>query len=315
MYALCLGGFLLGSSPWWYANLSGNWEALHFLLEAGAIKTTFADHIVALLLVGVPAIMGLRFPWSPELAPVIVLLSGLLVYFGAALCLWKSVNQPDSPWQPGTAAYLGFFLGSYLAIFIFTRFGVDVSGRYLLPLNLLVLLSLAVLITFAWQQRRSWGLALLAMVLVINGYQTWRAATSPDRITTQFDPLTRFDNQHDAELIGFLRQNGETRGYSNYWVCFRIAFLSQEDIIFAPRLPYKSDLSLAPSDNRYPAYTQTVEQSRKIAVITSQQPKLDQLIREKLSMREISFQEIQIGVYRVFYNLSQLVQPAELYRD
>ena len=41
--------------------------------------------------------------------------------------------------------------------------------------------------------------------------------------------------------MDFLEAEGLERGYSNYWVSYRIAFLSGERLIFVPRLPYKAD--------------------------------------------------------------------------
>jgi hypothetical protein len=148
-------------------------------------------------------------------------------------------------------------------------------------------------------------------VILANGFETWNAAIAPDKITTQFDPISRFDNQHDDELISFLRDQGEIRGYTNYWVSFRLAFLSGEILIYSAELPYKQDFSYTTMDNRYPAYYTAVAESSKVAYITTLHPELDKRIRVGLIESDVVFQEASIGPYHVFYDLSAVVRPAQ----
>jgi len=181
-----------------------------------------------------------------------------------------------------------------------------------LPLNLLVVLSAGVLLNAVWRRRPVWAGALLLLLLFINGAEIWQAARSDEKITTQFDPITRFDNRYDSALMDFLRQNDEMRGYSNYWVSYRLAFLSNEELIFVPLLPYKTDLSYAPGDDRYPPYSDAVSASPKAALITTLHPRLDEELRNRLGTGQVDYDEHWIGPYHVFYNLSRKVLPAEL---
>jgi hypothetical protein len=311
-WLLALVGILIGSLPWWSANFMNGWAALIELLNARGGATTPGEHLIALLLLGLPAVMGVRFPWTPDFIPLPVLFASLMFYLSALLYVLAAVRKGSLPLAPGAGVLLGLFTVFYLFGFIFTRFGIDASGRYLLPLSVLLLLVSAAFICAAWRWRRFAGIGLLVLVLSINLSATFQAAASPDLITTQFDPVTRFDNQHDQDLMQFLRKVGARRGYTNYWVSFRLAFLSDEELIFAARLPYKSDLSYAPGDDRYPVYSTLADESSRVAIITSQQPELDERLRQALSSLGIDFNEQQIGVYRVFYNLSQPLRPEQL---
>jgi hypothetical protein len=114
------------------------------------------------------------------------------------------------------------------------------------------------------------------------------------------------------ELMTFLREKGETHGYTNYWVSYPLAFLSDESLIFIPRLPYHADLRFTARDDRYTPYSQLVERSQKVAYITSKNANLDERLRQEFAARNVDWQEQLIGDYRVFYALSQVVQPAEL---
>jgi len=110
----------------------------------------------------------------------------------------------------------------------------------------------------------------------------------------------------------FLKDKGETRGYTNYWVSYPLAFLSEESLIFIPRLPYHPDLRYTTRDDRYAPYSQLVEDSQRVAYITSKNATLDDWLRQEFSARGVEWLEQQIGEYRVFYGLSQAVRPADL---
>ena len=113
-------------------------------------------------------------------------------------------------------------------------------------------------------------------------------------------------------MIDFLLANGETRGYTNYWVQTPIAFLSGERIISAARLPYHLALDYTPRDDRYPPFTQAVRTAPRAFYITVNHPALDALIRERLTALGVTFKEHGIGNYHIFYALSRKVEPEEL---
>ncbi len=134
----------------------------------------------------------------------------------------------------------------------------------------------------------------------------------PPGITTQFYEPARIDHRYDQELIDFLLEKGEKRGYSNYWVSYPIAFLSQEELIFIPRLPYHPDLRFTLRDDRYSPYTELVGNAEKIAYITTKNELLNRKIRNGLLDLEVTWNEHQIGDFQIFYNLSKMVRPGEL---
>ncbi|MEA3351726.1 MAG: glycosyltransferase family 39 protein, partial [Chloroflexota bacterium] len=248
-YSLSALGFVFGCSPWLYYNWIGDWEALRFLVEGtrqGLAPTTPFDRFLGLGLLGVPALIGIRFPWSSTYSPGILNAVGLVLFLGTALSLIGFTQHSVVRVRKGVWSLMGLMVGVFSVIFISTRFGVDSTGRYLLPLYAPLALATGMFIWGAYCVKPKYGILLLSMVLLFNGVQTWRAAISPEKITTQFGPLTRFDNDHDDDLIKFLFEHGETEGYTNYWVSYRLAFLTQEEIIYAPLLPYREDLRYEP---------------------------------------------------------------------
>jgi hypothetical protein len=67
----------------------------------------------------------------------------------------------------------------------------------------------------------------------------------------------------------------ERTGYSQYWVTYPLAFQSEEQLIFAPRLPYHQDMRYTERDDRYPAYTQMAAEGQRTAYISARNPELD----------------------------------------
>ena len=152
-----------------------------------------------------------------------------------------------------------------------------------------------------------------ALLLVYTLWGTLQSARRiPPGITTQFYAPAQVDRRYDAALIAFLRQHGESRGYGNYWVTYPLAFLSQEELIFTPRLPYHLDFRYTERDDRYAPYGDQVAQSDRVAYITTNHPELNQRLRDGFFSLGASWQETQIGDYTVFYALSRPVRPVEL---
>jgi len=139
------------------------------------------------------------------------------------------------------------------------------------------------------------------------------ALANPSGFTSQLDASTRINRKYDAELIRFLTEQGETRGYTHYWVAYPLAFESDETLIFVPVLPYHLNLSYTPRDNRYEPYNCLVNESKKVAYITTQQTeRLNEIMRQQFVERGVTWKEKLIGDYLVFYNLSEKIVPNQL---
>ena len=82
-------------------------------------------------------------------------------------------------------------------------------------------------------------------------------------------------------------------------------------MILASALPYKAHLSDA-GENRYQPYADLVGNSDQVVFVTGFQPGLDTLLREGFAREGIEHREQEIGPYRVFYDLSSRISPAEL---
>ena len=326
-------GFAIGSLPWWLGNLGHIDTSIAELFGTAVRSTATASspvgNIIArtfnFFVLGLPALFGLRFPWGMEGPPPWLAVPALTLYLGAVgygmrntLSHFRTVvtypPSKDLPSDvPSARVILWGICGTLFLGFVLTPFGGDPSGRYFLPLYLPLFVFTAEALTALHERMGHWAWTLLGTVLVFNLIGTAQAAsTNPPGITTQFEAITQVDHRYDAELMDFLRAHNGTRGYANYWVAYPIAFLSSEEIILAPHLPYKVDLRYTPRDDRYDPYGERVDASPTAVYVTTNHPALDGLLREQFRALGVRSRETQIGSYHVFYDLSRKVTPDEL---
>jgi len=312
-----LAGVLIGALPWWIYALQNGLNSLvselfgsAIAVESGAFWERVINHIASLVLLGGSAALGLRPPWEVRWIwlPVIPLVVGLW-----AVILYAAIRKITRPF-PGRAvmAIYGGVCITLAVAFIFTSFGADPSGRYFLPVQIgLAVIAGFVVSDWAKTRRAAWILVGFLLLYHLAG-NIQSAMINPPGITTQFYEPAKVNHQHMNELMTFLKDEGEIRGYTNYWVSYPLAFLSEESLIFIPRLPYHPNLRYTARDDRYAPYSQMVEGSQRVAYITSKNANLDERLRQEFSARDVIWQEELIGDYRVFYALSQVVRPNEL---
>ncbi|MBI5291764.1 MAG: hypothetical protein HY872_07805 [Chloroflexi bacterium] len=307
-------GFALGSAPWWWAAASGGAAALSELggsAIAGASAHgplgNIALHLFSLVVLGLPVIAGLRPPWGVTWLALPLWPLALPLFFGAAG--WAAhVARRD--WKKAMLFGVGL---TALGAFVLTPFGADPSGRYFLPLAAPLALFTGDLLRRVWSERPRWAIALLAGLIVFNLWGTLQSARAfPPGLTTQFDAVAQVDQRDLPAVIDFLRTHGETRGYTNYWVEFPMAFLSNEQLLYSAALPYHPNFSYTRRDDRYPPYAAAVAASSRAAYVTTRHPALDDRLRAQFPALGVTFSETTLGDFHIFYGLSRKVTPAEL---
>lgn len=312
-YGLAALGFLLGTSPWWWATLSGaaTLSELAGSAIAGASDASplavIGLRLFSLLVFGISVVVGLRPPWGVRwlglpLAPLALLAS-------IAALIWAA---RESRSRPVIRMWLGLGLTVGVA-FVLTPFGNDPSGRYFLPLAPgLAIFSAGCLNDFRAQHARL-AYGLLGAVVAFNLWGNLDSALAfPPGLTTQFDAVAQVNQRDLPAVMEFLKSKGEARGYSNYWVEFPMAFLSGEELVFSAELPYHEDFRYTPRDNRYAPYIAAVAASPRAAYITTRHPGLNARLRVGLGALGVTYQEQTIGDFQIFYALSRKVTPAEL---
>jgi hypothetical protein len=311
----------VGLSPWILWAISNGFSPLLEELFGSAISGASSSnpflailvHLYNFLLFGTTVIFGLRPPWEIRWLAEPLLPVALAFWLVVLIFAIRNLNKADES-RIGRLVLMGV-MTALVAGFILTPFGADPSGRYFLPLIVPLNLFAAEFCLDLIERSRAgrWVYLLPAAVLAFNLWGTIEVACHfPPGLTTQFDSITWIDHRFDDELIRFLNENGETRGYSNYWVAYPIAFQSNEEIIFIPSLPYHEDFRYTMRDNRYQPYNMVVENSHRVAYITTNHPALDEHLQNVFQEAEVTWQERWIGDYHVFYQLSDVVRASDL---
>jgi hypothetical protein len=307
-------------SPWLIGGVSqdqGNLlQELVGSAIAGASPTNplaaIGSRIFHFFLFGTTVSLGFRPPWeirwlSLPLMPIALGLWLIIIGYGVL-----KLRKPGSD-RMGRCLMIGLVITLFMG-FVLTPFGADPSGRYFLPLAIPLAILVADFLINLKGRYRKWLRALILIGLL--GFNLWgtieSAVQKPPGITTQFNAITQIDRSQDQELIDFLVDQGERRGYSNYWVSYPLAFLSDEEIIFVPYLPYHLDFRYTSRDSRYKPYEDQVSSSDRVAYITTHHPQLDDYIRSSLTKLNVHWKERKIGDYQIFYQLSKVVTPSDI---
>lgn len=311
-----ISGGVIGSLPWWiyalqhgFGGLLGELFGGAVAVEGGSWLLRSLNHAVNFFLLGLPAALGLRPPWEVRwlALPLLPLVLGFWIAAGVFLFRRRPKDDP----RRSVYKVLGGIIGVLGLLFIFTPFGVDPSGRYFLPLAIPLALGAG-----GWLlvlKPRYLASILAGMVLAFNLWGTLDCALkNPPGITTQFYEPAQVDQSKMPELVDFLLSVEETRGYSTYWASYPLAFLTDETILFTPRLPYHLDLAYTNRDERYAPYAEAVARAEHVAYISTRNPILDERLRSEFTRLGITWQEKQIGDFCIFYHLSRLVRPDEM---
>jgi len=324
-WGLLTAGGIVGLVPWLaYAQGKGI-SILISELGGGGISgvesTSFGvqvlQHGLNFGLFGTTVLLGLRPAW--EIRWLGLPLAPLVLAFWVAVLLFtikKTVRELNFDLKSEGYTHSPLLSGLIITLvvgFILSPFGVDPSGRYFLPVAVVMALFAAQAV-WKWQEKwKGYAWIAVGLVLTFNLLGTVQTVVNmPPGVTTQFDAVTQIDHSYDQELIQFLYANGENRGYTNYWVAYPLAFLSAEDLLFIPRLPYHADMRYATRDDRYEPYQLAVEEAQQAAYITTKNPELDNRLRTGFQNLGVQWNEKVIGDYQVYYGLSQKVAPHQI---
>jgi 4-amino-4-deoxy-L-arabinose transferase-like glycosyltransferase len=320
-YLLAALAFFLASGPWWIYNFAHENAALQFAFESDPmLAVPMSLRVLGFFCIGLPTLFGFRYPWAlqvvlPALAWAILAFYLAVLTF-AVVAWYRRFALSGTKGPAGVSAsgltLLWLLVIVWLGLFFSTRFSVDSSGRYYLPLYTPLLIFAGVALETLHQRHHRLAIGLLALVLGFNLLTTslalWQGQPG---FTAQMSPVRQFDNRYDQDLIAFLKEHGPY-GYSHHWISYKIAFLSDEQVILAAQLPYHSNLRYNPRDDRYPPYSRQVVGSDRAVYVTFQEPYLDRLLRPSFAALGVSYREQDIGPYRVFYGLSAKVEPWQL---
>lgn len=229
---LALLGFILGGSPFWYANLlqEPRFATFRFLSGRSQFPGETLQYLGGVITESLPILLGAKRFWTvQEVFPYAPLLGYLLL--GVSLVAALTARRVP-------ALLLLTFLTIPL-IFSFSSFGWLTSApRYLLPLYsvLFVLFGVAA-------ERGVWIIPAGVLTLsIVSNYQGGIVVVPGQPFVTGED---RVATSH-AELYQWLKSRNYRHIRTNYWIGYRVAFETNEQVSFS--------LYGEPSSARIPEY-------------------------------------------------------------
>lgn len=314
LYILSAGTFFLFSLPWWTQALPG--LLVVYNPETPTPLPPFLMRLFAFLVITLPGFVGIRQPWDAAVVWPAAALPVVLFYLAALLYAIPRLqrNDPQVPvTEPLGRAMLGLQIVVWLALYFGTRFSLDATGRYILPLYPVLFIAAGLLLERIYRRKLLIAVGVLVFVLAYNTAMHALAVRQvPPGITAQMNSALMFGNRYDQELIDFVAAQGG-RGYSHHWISYKIAELSNERVILAAFLPFRPDLRWNSLDDRYPPYVKAVNAAPNRVYVTHREPHLEAYLQQQFAARNITYQTRDIGPYRVYFDLSQpTITPQEM---
>lgn len=260
----------VGAFPWLVWNMRHHWASLH----VGASEASSYGHRLAgFFSDALPIALGLRVPWLEDWLPNPTLGKILFVLVAAALVVTLLRRRRS-------LELVAVIALPYPFVYAASSFTWDrIEPRYLVLLAPVLALVLGTLLVN--RPLAALALAAAAVLTVVSLARVSDAGGigpgAPDvRAPARLGPL-----------LQTLRRERITRAWADYWVAFRVTFVTREQIIVAPT--YSA---------RYPRYNQLVDRSPRSAYIfvsgtKSELPQRSELLRK-------GFRRIRTGDFVVY---------------
>ncbi len=253
-------GLVIGSLPWLLSNLRHDWWTFTIGSGGGSYALRFRGFFSAAL----PMLIGLRVPFSVQWLDRFHLaqLAYVLLLAGFVVVAWRSWRTPLS--------LVVVVAGLYPVVYALSwRTSILNEPRYVLLIVPALALLLAKPASTWWR-----GAALLAAAgalttVTLVKFVDWQHATAPhppDALGVDVRPA-----------IATLERDGLDRVWADYWVAYRITFLTHEHVIAAEadlaHLEAAGARRVVPpqprtyTDSRHPAYDTAVRGAARHAYL------------------------------------------------
>jgi Dolichyl-phosphate-mannose-protein mannosyltransferase len=268
-------GLLVASAvaaPWIDANVRSGWASLS-ANPTHELARTYAYRLGGLVADGVPTVLGLRVPFTGEWLPARIVGAAAAALICVALAV--AVVRRRRSLELVVVILVPFPFLYAASGFTYNRLEPRYLG-FLAPLLALIAAALLADVRVAAIALAT-TTALTTVALVRLRDAGVLAPAAPDvRAPTTVTPV-----------IHVLDRAGVTRGWADYWVAFRITFLTHERIVIAPN-----------ESPRFPAYNSLVEASDRIARIFV--TGTVELTRQRRSLVASGYRPTRAGPYTVF---------------
>jgi hypothetical protein len=184
--------------------------------------------------VALPIVLGFKSPTTERLE--VPVWSALIIAVAIVLSCVRLKQMMRTRPGPFTPLFHIFLVATPLLFVISGAYIDPQSYRYLMPLHAALPAVYAIGIDCAFRSNRMAGVALLTSLLALFALQqaAWYRRLEPDR--------------EAAAIVGCLDRSGTRAAFADYWLSYKLTFLTGERVIVAP----------VNGVDRYPPYTAAV---------------------------------------------------------
>jgi hypothetical protein len=301
--------FFLGGAPFWYYNLFSEPRFETFKQLGGrATFEEFKRFLINYFSESLPILLGAKrfwsndfvFEYSAEALYGVVALTALAVFI---LLFFQGFSKKN---RQGFGIIVIFLITTPL-IFASSSFGsLSLAPRYLLPLYsifpVLFGISISYFLSLSSIISKLFSYFLLLSILVLNLTSNYLGRNSELKIVIPGEPFIAYGERvsaDHAELYSWLKENNFRHVRTNYWVGYRMAFETNEEILFS--------IYGEPETLRIPNYEMSATPDAPYVLAHAEGEEL----KRALGNRGFIFSEKILNDYTVIYQVAPMAADLE----
>jgi 4-amino-4-deoxy-L-arabinose transferase-like glycosyltransferase len=298
-YPMFTLSFLLGSLPWWIANLKNGWLSLKMHELTTVPVSDLPVQFLRFFSKAVPVLFGARSSYNATetvFGAIVALTIFVVPLVLTVVWIARTGIQTEEGIRSKEVRESRVLLLLLILIFsmhVFTSLNERTylaDPRFLFPIYVPFSLILGFWIVRIARTKR-WPLALAAGLAVV-GFHTVMFAKTEDQ---EHWPTTG----SVLPLVRALEERGLHDVYTGYWTAYRLAFESEERI--------RPGIFGVEALDRYPAYTRAVDLSTTPAIVLYDVHDESTRLRDYLARMHSRARSVQVGPHRIFWGFEPTV--------
>jgi hypothetical protein len=291
--------FFVGGTPYWLYNVELGFPSLGMFGRSSLQEIIL--HCMGLLHTAIPILLGAKHFWEADptfpastfvyyLAYGVLLSVTLYTRRRSILSLLAGKIDRSAPLEMFVV-----FMVAACSIFAVSTFGwLWQAPRYLLPTYIGLFVVCGYACAVALRRSRALGTACVASLLALDIASSYAGGRAIPGEPVVFAG-ERVSRDH-AEIVAALRRLGITKVRTNYWIGYRLAFETNEQVVFVA--------FGEPRQVRIEAYEANLEDAERERLPLLVVPSEAEMLRPGLMRLGYSFKEIQASGYTLFYELT-----------
>lgn len=291
IFSFCF--WILGGLPFWLYNLNNDFASFKQLLRDH--EATLSEHLIGFFQNSLPILLGGKRDWHvEELFPYSSLLSVLLYALPILIALLFLLFDSNQKIKP-KVFYLFILLITSATVFILSPYGyLSEAPRYLLPIYVAIIPLAGFGISLLYNKKQNTLASTIIfgiLALNLSSSYLFNRAVPGEPFVFSGERVSR-DHQ---ELYDFLKSSNIKWIRTNYWIGYRIAYETAEEIKFLVfQDPYQRRIEQYEIDG-------AKEGLHQIPLVLV--PKQAEIVKQALDVSGYKYRETIKSGYVIFYDL------------